>query len=313
MRQKVAALNNQLQQGIAACIQNDFPLPGLNSPQHQSVLVRQLIDSVRRVQFVSVIAGRDISASRADGLSTDFDPIRAAKLKQQAGEFDEACWLAFLFVHFGRHPISGYRYARDFYSALGQRPPWTFAAVKADIPGMKAWLDQNDAILRRGRRDRGFGNHRKYLSFSGTKLNGTGHAFETYVQWVTAHVDHATLFADALQQSNNDPARAFEWLYKSMNAVASFGRIGKFDYLTMLQKLGFANILPGRPYFDSGTKGPNKGARLLYEGGAQQLTLRELERRTQVLGQHLGVGMQEMEDALCNWGKNPGAYTYFRG
>lgn len=313
MRKKVQGLDKRLRQGIAACIQNEFPLPGVSNPQQLNVFVLQMIDSVRRVEFVPAITNRPIHPDRADGLSTMFDPLRAAELKKQAGDFDEACWLAFLFVHFGRHPVSGYRYVREFYSALGQRAPWTFAEVRKDIAGMKAWLSQNEATLRRGKGGRGFGNHRKYLSLSGSKKNGTGHAFETYVQWVSAYGGHANLFAIALQQSNNDPAKAFEWLYRSMGSVASFGRIGRFDYLTMLQKLGFANIRPGRPYLDASTKGPNKGARHLFQGTGPQLTISELERRTQVLGQYLGVGMQEMEDAMCNWGKNPGVYRYFRG
>lgn len=313
MRQKVAQLDHQLRSGIAHCIQNEFPLPGVANPQQLDVFILQMIDSVRRVKFVSAITGRSIHPDRGDGLSLMFDPLRAAELKRQAGEFDEACWLAFLFVHFGRHPVSGYRYVREVYSALGQRAPWTFSEVKRDIAGMKVWLNQNEQHLRRGRGKRGFGNHRKYLSLSGTKRNATGHAFETYVQWVSAYGGHANLFDIALQQSGNDPAKAFEWLYKSMRSVASFGRIGRFDYLTMLQKLGFANIKPGRPYLDSSTKGPNKGARHMFHAGGNSLSISELERRCQVLGRHLGVGMQEMEDALCNWGKNPNAYTYFRG
>lgn len=312
MREKVEPLAQRLGHGIANCIQDEFMLPGLNNPKHMHVFIQQMIDSVRRVDFVRVVTHRHIHPDRADGLSEAFDPVRAARLKQQAGDFDEACWLAFLFVHFGRHPVSGYRYVREFYSALGQRAPWTYAAVKADIPGMKAWLDNNEKELRRGTR-RGFGNHRKYLSLSGSNPNGTGDAFETYVKWVSSAGSHANLFDQALAQTGNDPELAFEKLYLSMRSVASFGRIGRFDYLTMIQKLGFANIKPGRPYLDSSTKGPNKGARLLFEGGAQQFSLEELERRTIVLGAYLGVGMQEMEDAMCNWGKNPGVYKYFRG
>ena len=313
MRQKVAHLDRQLRAGIDSCIQHDFPLPGVNNQRQQDVFVRQMIDSVRRVQYVAAINGRPLDAKRLDGLDDMFDPLRASELKKQAGDFDEACWLAFLFVHFGRHPVSGYRYVREFYSALGQRAPWTFTEVKNDIPGMKAWLNRNEGNLRRGPGKRGFGNHRKYLSLSGTKNNATGHAFETYVQWVSAVGGHTNLFSIAMQQSYEDPEKAFEWLYKSMRSVASFGRIGRFDYLTMLQKLGLANIRPGRPYLDAGTAGPNKGARLLFQSGGPNLSIREIERRCKVLGGHLGVGMQEMEDALCNWGKDPGTYKYFRG
>lgn len=311
MRKRETQLYQQLLQGLQYCHQQKFPLPGVQDTIQRDVYLRQLIDSIRRVRFVRVIAGRDIHPDRADGLSPIFDPIRAALLHYRAGNIDEACWLAFLFVHFGKHPLSGYRYTREFYSALGQRASWTFNAVMADTAGMRKWLDQNEQQLRRGK-SRGFGNHRKYLSLSGSKKNGTGDAFETYARWVQANGKHANLFATALQKSGNSPEEAFEWLYRSMRSVASYGRIGRFDYLTMLGKLGFANIRPGRPYLDASTKGPNKGARLLVET-SQQLPLAEIEYRVQIVGRHLGVGMQEMEDSLCNWGKNPSVYKYFKG
>ena len=311
MRPRETELRRRLLKGLKYCHQQEFPLPGVQDSVQCDVYLRQLIDSIRRVQFVSVVAHRDIHPDRANGLSPMFDPIRAASLKCRSGNFDEACWLTFLFVHFGRHPVSGYRYAREFYSALGQREAWTYDAVSADTQGMRDWLDRNEQYLRRGKR-RGFGNHRKYLSWSGSGKNGTGDALESYVQWVGKRGGHASLFDIALWESENSPERAFEWLYQSMGCVATFGRIGRFDYLTMLQKLGFAGILPGRPYLDSSTRGPNTGARLLLEDD-KRLSIEELERRVQVVGRSLGVGMQEMEDSLCNWGKNPNVYRYFRG
>lgn len=311
MRPHEAELWQQLSAGLENCHRDAFPLPGVQSVIQRDVFLRQLVDSIRRVQFVRVIADRPIDPRRADGLSPMFDPIRAAVLNKQRGHLDEACWLAFLFVHFGRHPISKYRYVREFYSALGQRPAWSFAAVSNDIAGMRAWLDANEDYLRRGS-NRGFGNHRKYLSLSGSKNNATGHAFDTYVHWVRAYGDHEGLFAIAAHHAEGSPEKAFEWLYQSMRSVASYGRIGRFDYLTMLQKLRLADIHPGRAYLDASTRGPNKGARQLLEG-AEPLTISELERRVRIVGDFLGVGMQEMEDSLCNWGKNPGAYKYFRG
>lgn len=305
------ALWARLRKGLATCARDEFPLPGAANAAQREVFLRQMVDSVRRVEYVDAIAKRPIHPERADGLSPLFDPLRAAVLKSNAGDFDEACWLVFLFVHFGKHPVAGYRYTREVYSALGQREPWTFKAVAANPGAVRAWLDANKDELSRGR-DRGFGNHRKYLSLSGTRRNGTGHAFETYVQWVCGRGNHLNLFATAFEEAGRNKEVAFERLFQSMAAVASFGRIGKFDYLTMIQKLGFAKIRPGRPYFDSQTKGPNTGARAMFQV-AQHLSIAELEGRTKVLGAHLGVGMQEMEDALCNWGKNPHRYTYFRG
>lgn len=311
MRAHEQALWADLRKGLVACALDHFPLPGVASAAGREVFLRQLIDSIRRVKFVSVVANRPIDPDRSDGLSPLFDPIRAAVLKRKAGEFDEACWLVFLFVHFGRHPIAGYRYTREVYSALGKRDPWTFEAVAADFGGMRSWLDTNQDELRRGT-NKGFGNHRKYISLSGSKPHATGHAFETYVRWVRGHGNHENLFATAIEESDGNPEVAFERLFRSMSSVASFARIGKFDYLTMIQKLKFADIRPGRPYFEANTQGPNRGARAMFESGAA-LSIAELERRTRILGDCLGVGMQEMEDSLCNWGKNTGHYTFFRG
>ena len=311
MRNHESALWTQLRDGISAYEQQYFPLPGVVQAVRREVFLRQLVDSIRRVRYVAVVANRHINADRADSLSPLFDPIRAAVIKRQAGDFDEACWLVFLFVHFGRHPIAGYRYSREVYSALGQRDPWIFKAVAADFPGMRTWLTANEAHLRRGK-NKGCGNHRKYLSLSGYKRYATGDAFETYVRWVRGHGNHENLFTTAIDQAGGNPEIAFERLYKSMSSVASFGRVGKFDYLTMIQKLGFCAIRPGRPYFDSKTDGPNKGARAMFETGVR-MSINELEQQTKVLGAYLGVGMQEMEDVLCNWGKNTNHYTYFRG
>lgn len=311
MRARDVALIGRLEHGIDTYEEDEYGLPGIHNPHQREVFLRQLVDSIRRVQFVGIVAARDIDVRRGEGLSPLFDPIRAAVLARDAGDLDEACWLAFLFVHFGRHPVSGYRYTREVYSALGQGDPWTFKAVRTDAAALRCWLDRNEAYLRRGAR-RGFGNHRKYLSLSGSKANGTGDAFESYVRWVARYGGHAQLFEFAEQESDGTPEGSFEWLYNSMQSVNSFGRIGRFDYLTMLGKLGLADIRPGRPYLDASTKGPNKGAWLMFDP-MKVLGLQELERRIQVLGRHLGVGMQEMEDALCNWGKNPAVYHYFRG
>jgi hypothetical protein len=311
VRATEAQLWLQLRSGLNACETQDFPLPGVADPVRREVFLRQLVDSIRRVRYVSVVASRPIDARRADGMSAMFDPIRAALLKARSGDFDEACWHAFLFVHFGRHPISHYRYTREVYSALGQRAPWTFQTVAGDPAGLRAWLNQNEEWLRRGTR-KGFGNHRKYQSLSGTKPSGTGDAFHTYVDWVQSFGNHTGLLTAAAQYGHTGPEAAFEWLYQSMSQVSSFGRIAKFDYLTMLQKLGLAHIRPGRPYLDSQTKGPNTGARAIFQSNAP-LNITTLELRTQTLGWRLGVGMQEMEDALCNWGKNTQQYRYFGG
>jgi hypothetical protein len=48
------------------------------------------------------------------------------------------------------------------------------------------------------------------------------------------------LVQTALHQNSSDPRKAFDFLFHSMDSVVAFGRTAKFDYLTMLGKLGLA-------------------------------------------------------------------------
>jgi hypothetical protein len=104
----------------------------------------------------------------------------------------------------------------------------------------------------------------------------------------------------------------FDEFYNSMN-VLRFGRLGKFDFLALVGRLDLAPIAPGSTYL-KGATGPLKGARLLFCGDryaqAQENTLEEW---VSDLGLGLNVGMQVMEDSLCNWQKSPTSFVHFRG
>lgn len=291
---------------------NNFGLPGIRHQATRDVYVNQLIDSIRRVKYVKTLLNRDIHPSRADGLSEMFDPLKAAVYHKRQGNIDEACWLVFLFVHFGKHLKSGYRYAREVYSALGTRNPWTFVETRGNVDEFRSWLHHHESSISRGSQ-RGFGNHRKYQSLSAYRPNGTGDAVESYIQWVGEYGSHAALFQNSIDDALNDPETAFDRLYRSMNSVISFGRTAKFDFLTMIGKLQLADIKPGSAYFSSAT-GPVVGARLMLQGNTNNtLSISELDRRIHTLGDVLGVGMQEMEDSLCNWQKSTNNYIHFKG
>ena len=76
----------------------------------------------------------------------------------------------------------------------------------------------------------------------------------------------------------------------------SFGRMAKFDYLTMIGKLELAHIEPGSTYLEGAT-GPLAGARLLFGGSTTaRLSREDLHSRSVELGDALGVGMQNALD-----------------
>jgi len=186
---------------------------------------------------------------------------------------------------------------------------WNWKEVSHDVNRFATWLQQHSAALRL---NGPFGNHRKYESLHSP--NGTALAITSYTDWVLEAGDHGTLFAHAggLEAT---PSERFDALYQAMNRVARFGRTAKFDYLTMLGKAGFADIEPGIAYLN-GSSGPAVGARLLFTGRRDsQLGPVQLEERLAMLAEHLTFpfAMQVLEDALCNWQKEPTNYRYFAG
>ena len=285
------------------------PLPGIHLQANRQAYLEQVLESVHRVRFVAAIRARPLSDRRGDPDSEFFDPLKAAILQQRRGNIEEAFWLVFLFVHFGKHARAGWRYAREVYGRLGSGRRWDWASTNADPAAFRAWLNINQESLKREGIPHGFGNHRKYESLDADSANGTGAVFDSYVAWISPPRTHQQVMAEACRQAGNDPRRAFDNLYRSMVAVSRFGRTARFDYLTMIGKLGLARIEPGSAYLQNAT-GPLRGARLLF-GVNENASV--LDQWLVELNSRLNVGMQVLEDALCNWQKSPAEFKPFRG
>jgi hypothetical protein len=287
-------------------------LPGIVDAQARAVLVEQMVDSLRRIAYAHFVRDEKFDLGREDPTKSIFDPLRAAVSRMRKGEYDEAFWLIFLFVHFGKHPKDGWRLVRDIYGALGG-PVWTWDRVSANPQAFRAWLAANESTLKNDGVSRRFGNHRKYESLSASSPAGTAAVVLSYVDWVTSSGTHQQLISNAHKKVGQNPRDVFNYLYETMSSVRRFGRLGRFDYLTMLGKLGLAPIEPGSAYLGEAT-GPRRGAQLLFCGDSKarvkaenlDVWLRELDAR-------LGVGMQVLEDAICNWQKSPRRFIHFRG
>ncbi len=276
-------------------------LPGVAGTSERSTFIEQLVESQRRRAFVQRLSGMELDPRRADPSSALlFDPLKAAAFLQRDGAVDEAFWMAFLSVHFGKSPRGGWRYARDVYGRLGAGR-WDWAAVTRDPPGFRAWIEaEADRIHDRGAG--GFGNHRKYQ-----RLARTGLTVETYARWVGG--SHPDRFAALAAAAGGDPRTTFATAYRSMEPVAGFGRTARFDYLTTVGRLGLFALEPDRAYL-VGATGPLDGARLLF---GLNVPARSLDDRLLAFGAELGLTMDVVEDAVCNWQKSPAAFTPFRG
>jgi len=276
-------------------------LPGITADPARETLAKQMVASIRRLDYTNIIRTRNIHPDRANPESPLFDPERAALIHAQAGRFDEAVWLVFLATHFGKHVLYGWRRVRDVYSGLGSGV-WSWQRVSQDPAAFRSWLRAN-----RHQIGGGFGNHRKYESLNADSPNGTAAVIEGYVNWIGPDRSHATRFAGLVRVGGNDPHSIFDHFYRDMNVVR-FGRLGKFDFLALLGRLHLAPISPGSAYL-AGATGPLAGARLLFGGNAEE----NLEDWLRELDTELKVGMQVLEDSLCNWQKSPTRFVHFRG
>jgi hypothetical protein len=240
-----------------------------------------------------------------------FDPERAAVFLASHGNREEAIWLVFLSTACGKHGRNGWRLVADIYGKLGSnRDHWSWQAVEGNPEAFRQWLADIDERFRADGISRRFGNHRKY-----SNLTQVGEAVESYVQWVSSFGGQGAMVDAASAQSEGDPRQAFDYLYRSMRpAVKFFGRLGCFDFLASLGKLGLAPIEPGSTYM-SGATGPVGGATLLFGGSlpARKFRASELDRWLAELDEVLQVGMQALEDSLCNWQKSSEEFRAFRG
>ena len=300
---------DQIVTRLAAFSETRHNLLGIHGTRRMAAFVEQVIESLRRVRYVEVIRERDVSDRRTDPNDASFDPLKAAIVFHDHGSIEEAFWMVFFFVQFGKHKMGGWRYAREIYGRLGDGGKWDWAATSADPEGFREWLRVNEPQIRRQGVPGGFGNHRKFESLNAWGNNGTGATVATFVQWIGPPRTHTEVFEQALEKADNHPRVAFRQLYRSMNGVARFGRVARFDYLAMVANLGLANIEPDSTHL-KGSTGPLKGARVLFGDGQ---TTGQLETWLVELGDHLGVGMQVLEDALCNWQKSPDVFAPFRG
>ncbi len=290
-------------------------LPGIESVVSRDVFIRQIIDSIHRIKSVTILNSRDISPIRIDPNNESFDPLKAAIYYKREGSIDEAFWLTFLATHFGKASKSGWQLVSRVYGELGNGNIWTWERTSSNPQQFVEWLAENYLpILSDG--DVRFSNHRKFESLRPDSHRSTGKVVASYINWIGPTRSHTNLLSEGVSRVGENPRDMFHYLYKSMDKVLAFGRLGKFDFLTMLAKLELALIEPGLSYI-AGASGPKSGASLMFHGSKKSnLSAAQLEKLVIELESQISVaplGMQALEDSLCNWQKNPERYTRFSG
>ena len=287
--------------------QNVRDLPGIADPAAREALAMQIVASVRREEYFQLIQKRGpIDANRADPDLNSFEAELGVVHFLQRNAYDEAAWLVFLMVHLAKPGDSGWRRLRDIYGMLGNGR-WDWATVSADPHAFEQWLAANWQAV--GGK---FGNHRKYESLEPGKQRAMGPAVVTYVEWVNAAGGHRPLFAGIIRDAGNDPHVIFEAFYKAL-PVTGYGRLGRFDWAAMLSRYGFAPAEAGSAFLSAAT-GPKGGMRLLFAGDAKaEVKPTTLQQWLDELDTGLQVGMEVLEDSICNWQKKPTVFEHFKG
>ncbi|KAA9369583.1 hypothetical protein [Ochrobactrum quorumnocens] len=285
--------------------QTTRPLLGIANNAALEALSMQFIASIRREEYYRVVQLKVISPTRADPNSPLFDAERAVAYHIQNGNTEEACWLIFLMTHFARPVDTGWLRLKDVYGGLGHQL-WTWQIVRANPAVFIGWLNSNWTTIR-GK----FGNHRKYESLRPSSNRSFDKVLDSYLQMIGN--SHIVFFASAVQSAGNNPETIFEELYKTVGKVFTFGRLAKFDYLALIGRYSIAPIKPGSAYL-VGATGPATGAKLLFDGNVISTTpTKTLQNWLTDLDKDLSVGMQVMEDAICNWQKSPLNFVHFKG
>lgn len=288
------------------------PLSGITTIAKKQCWAQQILSSLRRISYTDTLLTRGVNAARRNPHSEIFDPVRGAIDLHRNGELDEAVWLVFILTHFGKSAIDEWKLAANIFGSFGVGPVWTFASYNADALAFENMLTANRDNLEDLTVSGRFSNHRKFESKKPTAIART---FRTFHDWQTEFGGFREKIIATHELVGQEPQAAFDALYKSMKSVSRFGggRLGRFDFLTMLGKLQLAPIVPGSVYLDKAS-GPLDGARLLFFGNRKYpITGKALENRVDALDEILGVGKQVIEDSLCNWQKSPDVYEYFRG
>lgn len=303
------SLENRLDVAIES-LKPALSMPGIEVHQNKIVFIKQLIDSIRRVQFVTTVRNRKISEECLFPDSIAFDPIKAASYYVQNRQIDEAFWLTFLAIHFGKHKTKGWQLVKSIYQGVNGNRFWSWNTVACDFDVFCQWLSENHMNF-----EGSFGNHRKYETLKPGGKRSPSNVFKTYLDWIGPERNHS-IFIERNTQLIHEPKELFHHLYDSMGKVASFGRTARFDYLTMIGKLGLVEVEPGKAYL-KGATGPRAGAQLLFMGNINsKLSVEILDSKINIFHEAVPLGymgMQVLEDALCNWQKSPDNYILFRG
>ncbi|MGH2690058.1 MAG: hypothetical protein ACRDKW_14815 [Actinomycetota bacterium] len=277
-------------------------LPGLSESGERERFLAALRTAAAHREEEQAIA---MDPGEEDQLELPFadswDPRRAIVQWHRAGDVEEATWLTFLTSYFAAADVGDpWRSVRTVYSGFGEhRIGWR--AVYQDAAAALA------PCTNRAKEYEGlsFGNHRKNEPLKADHRYGIEAVVRSYLTLVKrlGNGSQAQMFT----RYNGDPGLKFHKLLVDVTGVLRFGRLGAFDFLTLLGTLGVQPLAPAHLYLE-GSTWPLEGAKRLL-GAPDRAKAPELDSRCSAVARELGVSIAVMEEALCTWHKGSPART----
>jgi len=291
---------------------DELSILGLTNDTRAETLAKQLVDSIRRISYIYIVCERSYDGKGVDPTSSVFDPYKLISNFVKKGETEEAYWLCFLVTYCGKNLKNGWSSLKTIYAGNGKINYWK--NISQNTEDFLDWLDQIGPTIKTG-----FGNHRKYETFQPTKGKGPRSVISSYLNLVKStdgSYCQKEYYDNCKQEYGDDPEELFDSLYKKETSkIVRFGRLSKFDYLTLLTKVGLIALEPPEAYIGSST-GPKSGLSLLFLNNSRTSKPSSWHKQKMALLKFLDLGplkMQVLEDALCNWQKSPSKYISFRG
>jgi hypothetical protein len=279
-------------------LENDVlaTLPGLNEPEERERFLIALGAAAAQRDEERAIAADPGSDDQLElPFSGSWDPRRAIVQLNCAGDVEEATWLTFLTSYFAAaEDDDRWRAVRTVYSGFGEhRISWR--AVYQDATAALAPCTSRAKEYSQ----LSFGNHRKNEPLKAAHRYGIEAVVRSYLTLVKrlGNGSQAQMFT----RYSGDPGLKFHKLLVEVTGVLRFGRLGAFDFLTLLGTLGVYPLEPAHLYLE-GSSWPLEGARRLL-GAPDRANAPELDSRCSAVARELGVSLAVMEDALCTWHK----------
>lgn len=269
--------------------QKVYALPGFETEESRTRFIEELMKSQKKLRSFSILK----SSTTVDSTEKEFHPLKAIVRHFKEGHPDEAVWLTFLSTHFGHD-------AKDmiecFYGKSGE-VLWNWKYVYENADSVQNWMILNEKRFKHLK----FGNHRKFEPKNPKNPKSTPTVIKSFVEWVKRSGQGSPYQALRIVSQADTTTERFDRAYHGIS-FPRFGRTAKFDFLCLLGNLGILEISPPHCYLAEGT-GPKKGVLQMVIGKNKGRVTANIEKIIEQLRMKLGIPVEAMEDALCNWQK----------